>query len=89
MTQTHEHMDTKMEEEREPTAAELEALQRQPSCSPTRQSQRPIRRCPTCRQACVRRHRPTGNLELPDYVAIEMDHSRMELAGQVGMWNML
>lgn len=25
--------------------------------------------------------------ELPDYVAIEMNHTELGMAGQVGMWN--
>lgn len=91
MTQTQEHMETWMDDEREPTAAEHEAWQRANTFLPADEATSEA--FPSLRNisagmlfgGVIRPVEP----ELPDYVAIEMDHPDLEMAGVVGRWNML
>jgi hypothetical protein len=91
MTQTHEHMDMSMDEEREPTAVEIEAWQREgaflPADEATPQEHPALYNISAGMlfSGVVRPLQP----ELPDYVAIDMEHRSLELVGQVGVWNML
>lgn len=91
MTQTQEHMDTWMDEEREPTAAERKAWQREQTFLPAEEATPesfPSLYNISAGMLFAGVIRPVEP-ELPDYVAIEMDHPRMEIAGVVGRWNML
>jgi hypothetical protein len=91
MTQIQEHMDTWMDEEREPTAAERAAWQREQMFLPAEEATPesfPSLYNISAGMLFAGVIRPVEP-ELPDYVAIEMDHPRMEIAGVVGQWNML
>lgn len=91
MTQTHEHdMDLLMGEDREPTAAEIEAWQRDAvllradEATPDEHPSLYNLSAGMMFGGMIRPIRP----EPPDYVSIEVEPS-LELTGQVGMWNML
>lgn len=91
MTQTHEHTDTPMTEDREPSAAEIEAWQRDNAFLPAEQAtpeEHPSLYNISAGMMFAGVVRPLQP-ELPDYVAIEMDRPTLELCGQVGMWNLL
>ncbi|VEP38522.1 MULTISPECIES: hypothetical protein [Tessaracoccus] len=91
MTQMQEDTGRLVEDEREPTTAEIEAWQREETFVP------PGKATPDEYPSLY--NMSAGMLfggvirpvepELPDYVAIEMDQPNLEMAGQVGMWNML
>lgn len=91
MTQTQDHMDPWMDDEWQPTAAKREAWQRENTFLPADEA--------TPESFPSLYNLPTGMLfggvirpvepELPDYVAIDMDHPDLEMAGLVGRWNML
>ena len=91
MTQTDEHKDTWMDDEREPTAAEIEAWQRENTFLPADEATPDAypslynMSAGMMFEGMIRPIEP----ELPDYVAIEMNHPDLEMAGQVGSWNML
>jgi hypothetical protein len=91
MTQTHEDMETSMHEVREPTAAEIDAWQRENAFLPAEEAtpdEHPALYNISAGMLFAGVVRPTKP-ELPDYVAIEMDRPRLEMAGKVGMWNLL
>lgn len=91
MTHTHEHLDTRMDEDREPTAAEIEIWQRDSAFLPVEQAtpeEHPALRNISAGMIYGGVIRPLEP-QLPDYVAIDMGHRSLELVGQVGMWNML
>ena len=82
MTQTHEDMDTSMHEDREPTAAEIEAWQRENAFLPAKEAtpeEHPALYNISAGMLFAGVVRPTKP-ELPDYVAIEMDRPRLEMA---------
>lgn len=91
MTQIQEHRETRVGDEREPSAAELEAWQRDgtflPADEATPETYPSLYNLSAGMMfaGVIRPVEPT----LPDYVAIEMDHPDLEMAGQVGRWNML
>lgn len=91
MTQTQEHMETWTDDEREPTAAEHEAWQAEntflPADEATPESFPSLYNISAGMlfSGAIRPVEP----ELPDYVAIQMDHPELEIAGMVGRWNML
>jgi hypothetical protein len=91
MKQTREHMDTLEDDEREPTAAEQEAWQRDSTFLPSE------RATPDAFPSLYNLSagmmlggviRPITP-ELPDYVAIPMAYPDLAMAGAVGRWNML
>lgn len=91
MTQTDELRDTPMDDETVPTAAELEAWQRESTFLPADQA--------TAEEFPSLTNMSAGMMfdgmirpiqaELPDYVTIDMRHLDLELCGSVGMWNMV
>lgn len=91
MTQTHERRCPRMDDEREPTATEVEAWQRENTFLPAEEAT--AETYPSLYNisagmmfsSVIRPVEP----QLPDYVAIEMDHSDLEMAVQVARWNML
>jgi len=91
MTQTNEHMDTSMSEDREPTTAEIEAWQRDSAFLPADEAapeDHPALYNISAGMMFAGVVRPVEP-QLPDYVAIEMEQRSLELGGQVGMWNLL
>jgi hypothetical protein len=86
-----ENTDWSVDDDREPTAAELEAWRRENTFLPADEAVPDT--YPSLYNisagmmfgGVIRPVEP----ELPDYVAIEMDQLNLEMAGQVGMWNML
>lgn len=91
MTHTREHMDASMDDEREPTATEMEVWQRENTFLPADEATPDA--FPSLYNmsagmvygGVIRPVQP----EPPDYVAIRMDYSDLEIAGMVGRWNML
>lgn len=91
MTQMREDMDRAIDDERAPTAAEIEAWQRENTFLPAEEATPdtyPSLYNISAGMMFDGMIRPVEP-ELPDYVAIDMGGSRLDLAGQVGMWNML
>lgn len=91
MTHTPERMDLSMSEEREPTAAEVEAWQRDNTFLPAEQAtpeDHPELYNISAGMLFAGMVRPLEP-ELPDYAVIDMEHRSLELTGQVGIWNML
>jgi len=91
MTQMQEDTERTVDDEREPTAAKIEARQREETFVPANEATPDD--YPSLYNVSagilfdgvIRPVEP----ELPDYVAIEMDQPDLQMAGQVGMWNML
>ena len=80
-----------MNEEREPSAAEIEAWQRDAMFLPAEQAtpaEHPALHNISAGMVISGVIRPL-KLELPDYVKIDMKYLSYELLGQVSMWNML
>ena len=91
MTQTQEHMETWMDDERQPTAAELDAWQRASTFLPAEEATPesfPSLYNISAGMLFAGVIRPVEPA-LTDYVAIEMNHPDVEIAGIVGRWNML
>lgn len=91
MTQTQQHKNTRMDDGHEPTAYELEAWQRSSTFLPAEEATPEA--FPSLRNISAGMLfggviRPV-DAELPDYVALEMDHPDPEMAAVVGRWNML
>lgn len=92
MTQTQDQTDRSVHDERESTAAEIEAWQRDSTFLPADEA------TPDAYPSSLYNIsagmifggviRPVEP-ELPDYVAIDMDQPNLQMAGQVGMRNML
>jgi hypothetical protein len=91
MTQMQEETDRSTDEAREPSAAEIEAWQRKetflPADDATQDTYPSLYNTSTgmMSDGLIRPVEP----QRPDYVAIDIEHSRLDLAGQVGMWNLL
>lgn len=80
-----------MDDEREPTAAEIEGWQRDSAFLPAEQAtpdEHPALYNISAGMFYSGVVRPLEP-ELPDYVTIDMGQHSMELVGRVGMWNML
>lgn len=91
MTQTHKYLDTLMDEEKPPTAAERESWEREQVFLPLDEvlpEEHPALYNISAGMMFAGVVRPLQP-ELPDYVAIDMERPTLELGGQVGMWNML
>lgn len=91
MTQIQVHMDTPMDDGREPTADEIEAWQRDGTLLPVeevRPDEHPALYNISAGMIYSGLVRPLEP-ELPDYVAIDMGHRSLEFGGHVGMWNLL
>lgn len=87
----HKDRDALIDSEREPTAAEVEAWQREDIFLPAEEATADLHPALYNISAGMILGgviRPTMP-ELPDYVAIAMDRTGLEMAGQVGMWNIL
>lgn len=91
MAETHDAPDLMMNEDQEPTAAEIEAWQREdfflPADEATPETHPALHNISAGMMfaGVIRPLEP----QLPDYVTIPMTRASMELVGQVGMWNML
>jgi hypothetical protein len=91
MTQMHEDTDRSTIDEREPTAAEMETWQRESTFLPVEEATADTHPALYNISAGMMFDgviRPTEP-DLPDYVAIQMNLAYLEMAGQVGMWNVL